>query len=125
MTLAGGKVVLALEGGYCLSATAVSAAACMEALIGVRRPLQGKNSTGAAAATAAPVEKPRLRPRAQPKSRFQQHMMAQAAMRREAPAAPEDACEKGARKAIEETRQVHAQYWRCCAAAQLHHLLPR
>lgn len=113
MTLAGGKVVLALEGGYSLSATAVSAAACMEALIGVRRPLQGKNSTGAAAATAAPVEKPRLRPRAQPKSRFQQHMMAQAAMRREAPAAPEDACEKGARKAIEETRQVHAQYWRC------------
>ena len=35
MDLADGKVVLALEGGYSLTATAVSAAACMEALLGV------------------------------------------------------------------------------------------
>ena len=37
MTLADGKVALALEGGYSLSATAASAAACMEALLGVQR----------------------------------------------------------------------------------------
>ena len=38
MTLANGKVVLALEGGYSLSATAASVASCMEALLGVQSP---------------------------------------------------------------------------------------
>jgi hypothetical protein len=36
MNLAGGRVVVALEGGYSLAATAASAAACMAALMGLQ-----------------------------------------------------------------------------------------
>ena len=64
MSLAGGKVVLALEGGYSLAATAVSAAGCMTALLGIAPPPpeQASKSRGRG--------RGRGRGRARPPSRF-------------------------------------------------------
>lgn len=39
MGLAGGRIVMALEGGYNLKATAISAAACMNVLVGEMPPV--------------------------------------------------------------------------------------
>jgi len=143
MTLAGGKLVLALEGGYSLSATAVSAAACMEALLGIRcglprfdPPLQqhsacesqvlkpcfladegpdlrrdGRESPAAPDLLLAPFLRP-LNKRSHPPARFRlaSNQIARAITTK---SANDDECDKGARKALEETRVVHAVYWRC------------
>ena len=133
----------ALEGGYSLSATAVSAAACMEALLGIRcglprfdPPLQqhsacesqvlkpcfladegldlrrdGRESPAAPGLLLAPFLRP-LNKRSHPPARFRlaSNQIARAITTK---SANDDECDKGARKALEQTRAVHAPYWRC------------
>ena len=131
MSLANGKIVLALEGGYSLSATAISAAACMESLLGVP-----PERSAAAAALAPPTPKKDAYGKSKMPARFK---LAQAALSRanadrlmregaggvcDAPTAadskenapPVSPCDKGARKALEETKAVHSSYWRCMKA---------
>ena len=131
MSLANGKIVLALEGGYSLSATAISAAACMESLLGVP-----PERSAAAAALAPPTPKKDAYGKSKMPARFK---LAQAALSRanadrlmregaggvcDAPTAadskenapPVSPCDKGARKALDETKAVHSFYWRCMHA---------
>lgn len=54
LTLAKGKAVLALEGGYNVGATAAAAAACVEVLLSDRADASSSSSGGGAAAAAAP-----------------------------------------------------------------------
>ena len=149
MTLANGKVVLALEGGYSLSATAVSAAACMEALLGMR-PSQKENvepapepvkaeppaprrreslrSTPERAKSATEAEKKPAQIPARLRARLEKRGSGgEGAAERFAPPSPRvltpknergatmgaDGVEKTARKAIDETIQIHQKYWAC------------
>lgn len=118
MTLANGKVVLALEGGYSLSATAASAAGCMEALLGMElRPLPS--------AVSEPPPPPRERElRSTPLRNKRQSNVTgpparllprtpKAAKAAAAGGAASDTIDRGARRAIDETRAVHSEYWKC------------
>jgi acetoin utilization deacetylase AcuC-like enzyme len=132
MTLANGRVVIALEVGYSLTATKVSAAACMQALLGVAHPAQ----EGLAAPTPTPTrpKKAVVEPRVPRNSTLQartpnkparaekpwvaaarekaaKEKVAAAAEAAERAAAP--CMDKSARKSIDECRATHAQYWKC------------
>ncbi len=163
MSLANGKIILALEGGYSLSATAVSAAACMEALLGLpapppppsvplaaavpeapkRReslrstPARRKSVAAEAPASGAGGEEPLANIPARLRARLERKSLSASDATNAKPDAKADAptpkqvlpstpgrtpgrgngvgfdgVEKGARRAIDETRSVHMAYWR-------------
>lgn len=115
MSLADGRVVLALEGGYSLAATAVSAAACMEGLLGLAAPAP------APAQPECTTPKPlRKRSGNNPFARFRQRDgESEKDFLERQPSTPsaakenKDPVDRGARRAIDQTRQVHADYWQC------------
>ena len=127
-TLANGRLVIALEGGYSLSATAVSAAACMEALLGL--PAEPVASLAAISAPAPALSPPMprtstLKKRAAPPARFR---LAQAAQQKQIDKDKEnqggEPCDRSARRAIEETKAVHASYWKCLRKGAQSHSEP-
>ena len=146
MNLAGGRVVVALEGGYSLSATAASSAACMRALLGMPTPPARPKtpppppppvepvirSSPRRSVPAAELEKRKTPSKTPSKKPWQQkkakggadpsfELVLDGAPRPAAsPAAGVHAgggIERGARRSIEETKAVHARYWDCLRQA--------
>lgn len=94
----------------------------MEALLGLQESAEPPEPPAPSVAPVAPVEPRSLRRRTAgqklPPARFRQRMEQHERAAEAADAMPPRAgdqgdCDKGARKAIDETKAVHAQYWRC------------
>lgn len=119
MRLANGRLVVALEGGYSLSATRVSAAACMGALLGMapRKPPEPKPATPTLSPTRARSARVAKKKRAALEKRLGKSASAQPEQANVAsPGRPP--LSKAARQAINETVSVHSRYWRCLRPQQ-------
>ncbi|KAL1507004.1 hypothetical protein AB1Y20_007866 [Prymnesium parvum] len=107
--LAGGKLVLALEGGYSLAATSASAAGCMAALLGVT---PAEEEPEAASATGMRVPSARIRERL---ARRSQRPSGRPARKGVGVDNGGGGIDQAARKAIDETKRHLARYWPCLA----------
>ena len=134
MELAGGRLVVGLEGGYSLSATTTSAAAVMEALLGLTprtvaappsppAPLAVVEETAAAADAGPAVEAAsgrgrgaggRGRGRKSGPSKFSKFVAGRGGAGGDVGGPRKDAagCDLGARKCLDESLEVHRSFWR-------------